>query len=122
MGVDLIVLQQLAVAFGSMAPALAAILAVSIIIAATMFLWQPSRDTEMPEQKNPPRLKRRLFLLQFTPSCCLLLPPRRSILAPRGFTPWRSSPDSLTWTRLRFRRPAWLKVAAPVPPQAGTRS
>jgi uncharacterized membrane protein (DUF4010 family) len=45
------------VAFASMAPPLAAILAVSIIIAAAMFLWQPSRDTQMPEQKNPAELK-----------------------------------------------------------------
>jgi uncharacterized membrane protein (DUF4010 family) len=45
------------IAFASMAPPLAAILAVSIIIAAAMFLWQPSRDTQMPEQKNPAELK-----------------------------------------------------------------
>jgi len=45
------------VAFASMAPPLAAILAVSIVIAAAMFLRQPSRDTQMPEQKNPAELK-----------------------------------------------------------------
>ncbi|MGZ5021529.1 MAG: MgtC/SapB family protein [Chthoniobacterales bacterium] len=45
------------VAFASMAPPVAAILAVSIIIAAAIFLWQPSRDTQMPEQKNPAELK-----------------------------------------------------------------
>jgi len=45
------------VAFASMAPPVAAILAVSIIIAAAMFLWQPSRDAQMPEQKNPAELK-----------------------------------------------------------------
>jgi uncharacterized membrane protein (DUF4010 family) len=45
------------VSFASMAPPLAAILAVSIIIAAAMFLWQPSSDTRMPEQKNPAELK-----------------------------------------------------------------
>ena len=45
------------VAFASMAPPLAAILAVSVIIAAAMFLWQPARHTRMPEQKNPAELK-----------------------------------------------------------------
>jgi uncharacterized membrane protein (DUF4010 family) len=45
------------VAFASMAPPFAAILAVSIVIAAVMFLWRPSRDTQMPEQKNPAELK-----------------------------------------------------------------
>ena len=45
------------VAFASMAPPLAAILAISIVIAAAMFLWRPSRDTQMPEQKNPAELK-----------------------------------------------------------------
>ena len=45
------------VAFASMAPPVAAILAVSIIIAAAMFLWQPSGDAQMPEQKNPAELK-----------------------------------------------------------------
>ena len=43
--------------FASMAPPLAAILAISIVIAAVMFLWRPSRDTQMPEQKNPAELK-----------------------------------------------------------------
>jgi uncharacterized membrane protein (DUF4010 family) len=45
------------VSFASMAPPLVAILAVSIVIAATMFLWQPSRAMQMPEQKNPAELK-----------------------------------------------------------------
>jgi uncharacterized membrane protein (DUF4010 family) len=45
------------IAFVSMAPPLAALLAVTIIIAAAMFLWQPSGDTQMPEQKNPAELK-----------------------------------------------------------------
>jgi uncharacterized membrane protein (DUF4010 family) len=45
------------VAFASMAPPLAAILVVSIIIAAAMFLLRPSRDPQMPEQKNPAELK-----------------------------------------------------------------
>jgi uncharacterized membrane protein (DUF4010 family) len=45
------------IAFASMAPPLAAILAVSIIIAAAMFLWQPSSHAQMPEQKNPAELK-----------------------------------------------------------------
>jgi uncharacterized membrane protein (DUF4010 family) len=50
------------VAFASMAPPVAAILAVSIIIAAAMFLWQPAGDAQMPEQKNPAELKPALFL------------------------------------------------------------
>jgi uncharacterized membrane protein (DUF4010 family) len=45
------------VAFASMAPPVAAILAVSIIIAVAMFVRQPSRDAQMPEQKNPAELK-----------------------------------------------------------------
>jgi uncharacterized membrane protein (DUF4010 family) len=45
------------VAFVSMAPPLVVILAVSVIIAATMFLLRPARDTRMPEQKNPAELK-----------------------------------------------------------------
>jgi uncharacterized membrane protein (DUF4010 family) len=45
------------VAFASMAPPVAAILAVSIIIAGAVFLWQPSGDAQMPEQKNPAELK-----------------------------------------------------------------
>jgi uncharacterized membrane protein (DUF4010 family) len=45
------------VAFASMAPPVAAILAVSIIAATAMFLWQPSGDAQMPEQKNPAELK-----------------------------------------------------------------
>jgi len=45
------------VAFASMAPPLVVILAVSMIIAATMFLLRPARDTRMPEQKNPAELK-----------------------------------------------------------------
>jgi uncharacterized membrane protein (DUF4010 family) len=45
------------VAFASMALPIAAILAVSIIIAVAMFLWQPSGDAQMPEQKNPAELK-----------------------------------------------------------------
>jgi uncharacterized membrane protein (DUF4010 family) len=44
-------------AFASMAPPLASILTVSIVIAAAMFLRQRSRDTQMPEQKNPAELK-----------------------------------------------------------------
>lgn len=45
------------VAFASMAPPVVAILAVSIVIAVAMFLWQPSGDAQMPEQKNPAELK-----------------------------------------------------------------
>jgi uncharacterized membrane protein (DUF4010 family) len=45
------------VAFASMAPPVAAILAISIIIAVAMFVRQPSRDAQMPEQKNPAELK-----------------------------------------------------------------
>jgi uncharacterized membrane protein (DUF4010 family) len=45
------------VAFASMAPPIVAILVISIIIAAAMFLLQRSRDTHMPEQKNPAELK-----------------------------------------------------------------
>jgi uncharacterized membrane protein (DUF4010 family) len=45
------------VAFASMAPPFAAMLAFSIVIAATMFLWRPPRDAQMPEQKNPAELK-----------------------------------------------------------------
>src|SRR5258708_20558129 len=35
----------------------ACVLAVSMIIAAAVFLWQPSGDAQMPEQKNPAELK-----------------------------------------------------------------
>jgi uncharacterized membrane protein (DUF4010 family) len=45
------------IAFASMAPPVVAILAVSIVIAVAMFLWQPSGDAQMPEQKNPAELK-----------------------------------------------------------------
>jgi uncharacterized membrane protein (DUF4010 family) len=45
------------IAFPAMAPPLVAILAVSLIIATALFLSRPSRDTQMPEQKNPAELK-----------------------------------------------------------------
>src|SRR5258708_34462309 len=62
------------VAFASMAPPVAAILAVSIIIAAAGFLLPPSGDAPMPPQKNPAELKLAFFFSPIYPR--LLLPGR----------------------------------------------
>jgi uncharacterized membrane protein (DUF4010 family) len=45
------------VAFASMAPPVAAVLAVSIIVAAAMFLWRPSGDAQMPRAKKSSRIE-----------------------------------------------------------------